>query len=355
MDKKKLVGDRLQMARQAHGLSLRALAEKLEISAQALSKYERGADMPGSTILLAMAKFFGVRVDYFCRANQVVMTDGPEFRAKNAFRIKQQNTLQARIQDWLERYEQAEALFPKEQPKISPLFENPAEITSDEEIEALALKVRKTWGLGTAPIPPKGLIPLLEDHGVRVYLIDAPDSFDAVKFKANGYPVIVAQKNVPGDRIRFDIAHELGHFLIRTPETGTKRERERPAMKFAGAFLVPATVVRQELGSTRSQITIEELAILKAKYGLSMGGWLFRAKILGIITEFQAVHYFRMFQKLGFRLKEPGDQYPPEESTRLERLVMRAHSESLISESRAAEILGVTINQLRKDRLCIDE
>lgn len=355
MDKKKLVGERLRMVRQAHGLSLRTLAEKLEISAQAISKYERGADMPGSTILLSMAKLFGVRIDYFCRINQVVMTDGPEFRAKNAFRIKEQTTLQAKIQDWLERYEQAEALFPKERPKVSPLFETPAEIGSDEEIEALALKVRKAWELGTAPIPPMGLIPLLENHGVRVYLVDAPDSFDAVKFKANGYPVIVAQKNVPGDRIRFDIAHELGHFLIRTPKAGTKRDRERPAMRFAGAFLVPAQVVRQELGPTRSQITIEELGLLKAKYGLSMSGWLFRAKVLGIIKEFQAVRYFRMFQKLGFRQKEPGEQYPPEESPRLERLVMRAHSESLISESKAAELLSMTINQLRKDRICIDE
>jgi hypothetical protein len=42
---------------------------------------------------------------------------------------------------------------------------------------------------------------------------------------------------------------------------------------------------------------------------------------------------------------EPGDQFPPESPGRLKRLVLRALAEEVISESRAAELLGKRLAQ----------
>lgn len=49
-----MIGDRLKGARAASGLSLRALSDAMEnkVSAQAIGKYERNEDMPGSGVLL---------------------------------------------------------------------------------------------------------------------------------------------------------------------------------------------------------------------------------------------------------------------------------------------------------------
>jgi transcriptional regulator with XRE-family HTH domain len=61
------IGKRLKSIRLQAGLSQRDLAEKVGISARAISKYERGLDTPGSAVLIRLAKAFGVRVEYFLR------------------------------------------------------------------------------------------------------------------------------------------------------------------------------------------------------------------------------------------------------------------------------------------------
>ncbi len=46
------LGERLKMARAMSGLSLRDVAAKAGVSHMAISKYERGLDMPSSPVLL---------------------------------------------------------------------------------------------------------------------------------------------------------------------------------------------------------------------------------------------------------------------------------------------------------------
>ena len=83
-----------------------------------------------------------------------------------------------------------------------------------------------------------------------------------------------------------------------------------------------------------------ELHLLKHKYGLSMPAWVYRAKDLGLISPSAAASFFRYFRQQGWHREEPGDPYPSEEPQRLKRLVLRALAEDLITESRAAELLG---------------
>jgi Zn-dependent peptidase ImmA (M78 family) len=191
---------------------------------------------------------------------------------------------------------------------------------------------------------------LLEEKHIRVFFIEAPDSFDACTFWADGRPCIVARKNLPGDRLRFNLAHELGHLVIQTPDEGDKRTREKPTMHFASAFLVPSPVVKRELGETRKKLGLRELHILKMKYGLSISAWVFRAKDLGIIAESCAKGLF-MYLKKNFGKREPwADEFPPESPpTRMKQLVLRALAESVISESKAAELLGQSLYQFRQE------
>ena len=87
---------------------------------------------------------------------------------------------------------------------------------------------------------------------------------------------------------------------------------------------------------------------LKRKCGLSMQGWIYRAKDLGITSEGAATRLFRQFRHAGWHEQEPGDQLPSEEPSRMARLVLRALSEDLVSESRAAELLGEPLTQFFK-------
>jgi Zn-dependent peptidase ImmA (M78 family) len=85
---------------------------------------------------------------------------------------------------------------------------------------------------------------------------------------------------------------------------------------------------------------MNELYMLKHKYGLSMQAWIFRARDLGIISENAAERLFKRFRANGWHRHEPGKVFPSEKPLRMERLIYRALAEDLISRSRAQELLG---------------
>lgn len=329
-----MIGERIKSARRAAGLSLRALADQVGVSAQAVSQYERGISTPDGTMLLRLARALGVQVDYFFREGQLTLTR-PDFRKRSTLPRKQENAIMGQIEDWLERYLEVESLFPGMTTRSFSIPENiERHAASGENIERLTVELRERWELGMAPI--ENLVALLEDRGVRVGPVEGHDKFDACTFLANDrVPVIVIKQGLPGDRQRMSMAHELGHLIMETDD-------EQAAFRFAGAFLVPEQAVRFELGERRRTLDLCELHILKHKYGLSMQGWIFRAKELGILSGSAAKELFQQFSARGWRRKEPGDPFPAEAPTRMLRLVYRALAEDLISESRAAELLGVS-------------
>lgn len=335
-------GERLKSLRVSLGMSLRKLGEKLEITAQTLSNYERGLTMPTSSIVIALSKELKVKAEYFFRPVTLSISV-PDFRKKNSLLVKEQSSLMEKVKEWLERYTQVESLFSNQTAVSLPEIKV---VDNSEQVEQAANDLRKQWHLGLAPI--ENMTSLLEENHIRVCFVDAPESFDACTFWADGRPCIIARKDLPGDRLRFNLAHELGHLVVKTPEEGDKRTREKPTMHFASAFLVPSDVVTRELGQSRKKLDLKELHILKMKYGLSMSAWVFRAKDLGIITETTARSLFFVLRQFG--KNEPWAQFPTEPPpTRMKQLVLRAHVESIISETKAAELLGQSLYQFRQE------
>ena len=53
-------GEKLQKLRQKSGMSQNALAERLDVSRQAVSRWERDETMPETNKVVAMADLFGV-------------------------------------------------------------------------------------------------------------------------------------------------------------------------------------------------------------------------------------------------------------------------------------------------------
>ncbi len=108
----------------------------------------------------------------------------------------------------------------------------------------------------------------------------------------------------PDDRRRYNLAHELGHLLMRCEDVSSKEE-EKLANRFASALLVPASVAKHELGKKRKRIDLNELAILKLKYGFSMQGWVRRAFDLEIIDAGQYKTLCVMFSRNHWKKIEP--------------------------------------------------
>ncbi len=338
------IGERLKSVRLQAGLSQRDLAEKVDVSAQAVSKYERGMDTPSSPVLIRLAKALGVRVEYLLRPINITLSQ-PQYRRRAALSKKNENEIQARVQDWLERYLGIETILASQSEFKMPEIKRHAK--NLEDVEQVAVGLRKSWNLGIDPID--GLAEILEENGIKVGILPAADSFDALTLYANETtPVIAVKEGLPGDRQRFNLAHELGHIILDLPQSWDVKQVENAAFRFAGAFLAPASSARLELGERRQRLDMYELHLLKHKYGMSMQAWIYRAKDLKILSDAAAASMYRQFRSNGWYREEPGDRYPTEKLDRLERLVIRAIAEDVISDSRASELLGKPLAEFWK-------
>ena len=332
------VGERLKMARHMAGMSMRALADKTNVSATAISKYERDKMTPGSAVLIQLAQALDVQVAFFLRPVTAELT-APAFRRRSSLSVKAQKAILAKTQAWLERYLDVESFFTDR-----PTFTMPAldrQVTTLEDVERVAQALREAWNLGLDPID--NLTEVLESHGIKVGVIEGTDDFDALTLWANASePVIVVKDGIPGDRQRLSLAHELGHLIVKPV---SELDEEKAAFRFAGAFLIPRPMARYELGEHRRNLNWHELHLLKHTYGVSMQAWIYRARDLDIISEYTARQLWIHFRSQGWHKREPGDQIPQEIPGRMKRLVLRALAEDVISESRAAELLGQPLYQ----------
>ena len=330
-----MIGARIKQARLASGLTLDVLAERLTTSGHpitkaGLSKYELEKSVPKPSLLVAIAETLGVRAGYFTELQQ------PEvhwiaFRKLAKMPAKQQEQIKAFAAHVVENQLWLQSLLFAKQGTDFPAAQRAATL---DDAERVACELRDAWKLGDSPID--SLASRVEDSGgVIVGCRDISRDFDGLAGRTNeGYPVAVVSMQVPDDRRRYNLAHELGHLLMECGDIESKTE-EQLANRFASALLVPAKVARQELGAKRRHLDVNELAILKRKYGLSMQGWIRRAFDLEIIEKSHYTSLCVMFSRNHWKKVEPIPFEGKEEPSRLKLMTLRALAEGVISRERA--------------------
>jgi len=349
-----MIGSRIKQGRLAAGLSMRDLADEVGLSAMAISKYEHDQIKPSSEALLRLGKALGVRTEYFFRLSSVELTE-VDFRKHSKLSAQDEAKALEDVREKLERWIELESVIPASWPRAFILpQELPEQVDSYEVVEMLAVKLREAWQLGSGPI--RNLVDKMEEEGIKVILTphDGGKKFDGLVAKANGHTVIVVGQDWPGDRQRFTLAHELGHLVLHG-RLASDMDEERACNRFAGAFIVPKNEVIRLLGASRSWLEPRELYLLKHEWGLSMNGWLYRAQDLGILNRSAARRLWDFFAQQSdgettWREREPGDAYIQECPRRFAQLVYRALAEDLIGESKAAELIGINLVDLRARR-----
>lgn len=345
----KQFGKRLKQAREAIGLSLRALSERIGLSHTAIQKYEKGESFPSSDNLVKLATAIRVPVEHLFRP-ETVKVGKIKFRKKSTLRVKSQRKIEYQIKDKLERRLELENCYPSPIFKVFDAQKLPDfKINSLSDFEEAAIKLRNHWKLGLAPI--HDLIDVFENNGIRVIEVDTNDpAFDGLFFLSDNGPIVVISNNWPGDRQRFTLAHELGHFIFQN-SIPNNIDEEKACSWFAGSFLFPRQAVYQEFGKKRSSIEVRELLLAKQEYCLSMGGVIFRLFQLKIINESLFKYWQIRRSKEGWKKNEPGAPLPPEIAHVFEQMIFHALGEEYISEAKAAELLNISIDSFRKLRL----
>ncbi len=131
-----MLSKRIQRARLASGLSLRVLAKKIDVSHNAIKKYEHGEMVPSSGVLIKMAKELGVRVEYFFRAD-IVDLKTIQYRSKHKTANKKDLlAIKADILDQIERRLELENLLPSTGVEKYKPVKSESTLNSFDEIES---------------------------------------------------------------------------------------------------------------------------------------------------------------------------------------------------------------------------
>ncbi len=346
-----MIGQRLKVSRSASGLSLRGLESKIgnRVTAQAIGKYERNESMPGSGVLIALADALDVSVDYLV-GDQEMALEAVEFRKKKIASRREEAQVEAKVLRLLERYLVVEDLLGLRSIEWHRPREAPYPVISDiSEADRAARNLRDHWSLGNDPIP--NLVELLEEQGIKVLAVGLTniDGLTARVRRAgkSSVPVIVVNRKDWGERQRFTLAHELGHLVM---DVTASLDEEKAAQRFAGAFLMPANALWAKIGKRRTSIGWSELFELKRVFGSSVQAITYRCKDLGIFTDALFRRLFNNFGRFSWRRPPYKEPYAMEgeEPKRFERITFRALAEGAISESKAAELLGVSVRELNR-------
>ena len=223
---------RLRLARTAAGLSLQALADRIDelVTAKVISKYERGEAKPGSKVLLAFARALDVPVDYLLADDDLVVED-VGFRKRQVIGRKAAAKVEVTVLTQMERYLAIEDLLGLPVADWDRPWEASYPVLRDvAEADRAAESLRSAWKLGSAPVP--NLVDLLERRGVKVLTMEVEDIDGlTVQVRCRGHrtaPVVVVNPTYATERRRVILARELGRLARGTFMRNPQQRPPRP-------------------------------------------------------------------------------------------------------------------------------
>lgn len=317
------VGDMLRLARQRLGFTQKLAAERLGIVQPVLSRLENGISEADDALLGRASDVYRVPAGFF-HVREAVF--GPPVSVHAMLRGKADVTsrevdaitaeLNIRVMQ-LRRFLEAVDFEPTADVPVM-------DVEQYGTAERIAETVRRHWQVPSGPI--RNLMRLVEKAGVIVATSEfGGAAVSGVTFRVPGRPpLILLNANHPGDRLRFTLAHELGHLVMHRFPTP---DMEQEANEFASALLMPAADVRPAFNGRR--VTIELLASLKPEWKVSMQSLLMRASSVGAITSNQSRYLWQQISARGWKLREPaGLEIAPERASVLDSII-RTHLDAL--------------------------
>ncbi|MCT9139695.1 helix-turn-helix domain-containing protein [Streptomyces violarus] len=328
---------RLALARKRRGLTLVELGNRVGVTSQSLSNYERGRQQPSPATLHVLADVLDFPTSFFT-ASEVDEIDARSvnFRARSKLAASTreaalaESRLAVELDSWIdERFKLPKVDLPTPGRKMSP---------------ALAVDyLRESWRLGE-DTAIRNTIHLVEAHGVRVFSL-APEypEVDAFSFWRDGRPFIFLNTLKSAPRRRFDVAHELGHLIMHADDDAGSRTRsaEKEADEFASNLLMPRRSLAVRVPNNP---TTDQIIRLKKNWNVSALALTYRLHSLGRISDWQYRQSVIELGRLGYRTGEPdgGDR----ETSMLLQKVFGFLWEQGTTASHVAKELNASVGEL---------
>ena len=299
------------------------------MSQAAISRYEQGIAEPTSAEIQRFAQV--LRVDRALLGDSAVRPAVALFRSTTIRSAKLKARVKAKLN--LARMGLERLLDDVE-------IDSPHSFPSDLEFEdprAAAAAVRQAWRVPPGPV--ENVTQEIERTGGLVVRADfGTDKLDALYMHPVGGRrwFFVNTTRDAGDRVRFSMAHELGHALFDEGAVADdEREADARADLFASAFLMPSAEIVEALNATR--LSLPDLLILKRRWGVSVGALLRTAVDHGLMSPARRGQiYVEISRMTGSRTVEP-ESYPLEQEQVMPQLLRLLRTELGYSEQELAQ------------------
>lgn len=306
------VGSRVRRMRILAGYSQIDIAEKLQMANGSISMIENSKVQPESELLERLAREFDCTPEYLTRASGVEITSRPWLRA---YADVPQKSLDLQINDSIAAVETIRELRLRMYADTIPVVGSDSSDVS--AIESLAIEVRAAAKIDEHS-PVKNAIRAAERLGCLVLPMGTElGRHLGMSARIDNTPVICVSRpnenpefDIPGDRQRFTLAHELGHLALHTglhPPNNAEAARsiEREAHRFAAAFLAPGDSMLEEVDNAKGKVTLTSLMNIKSRWGIAIRALVGRMRDLGVIDDDHARSLYKQISARGWNKGEP--------------------------------------------------
>ncbi len=340
----------LVLARRSREMTQTQLAESSAVSPTSISRYEAGTLSMTDDRLSRVATALNYPVNFFCRKRTLVGTIGGAIFHRKQQSLPTRKLYRAHALAETRRFEITTMLNSLDI-NASSVPEYPVELFEDDP-EKIARSVRVAMNIPPGPI--FNLTETLERNGCMVVAHDfGSHQIDGFSQRPE-YPPCFLHLNsqLPPDRWRWTLAHELGHVVMHFEPMTPPREVEHQANLFAAELLAPA----RQIGPLLDGLTFQKLGGLKREWKISMQALITRAYRLGAISEGQRRSMYMRLSKAGYRTREPETLDPPVEKPSWMVLLARKHLDEL-EYSRAAlcDLLAIGEAEFRRHYVSSDD
>lgn len=324
----------IQLARESRGKSQLELAEETKIPQSDLSKYENGIYDISEDALQKIADTLDYPISFFYQDIRLYPSN-LHFRKKSNVTSRIVSMAEANMNIYRS---QIDLLLKSGSIPYTKLPE--FDFTAKRETQKSAIYLRHYWNITKGRIDD--LTKIIEDHGIIVILIDfKSDKIDGRSMRtSDGHHIIFINKDLPGDRYRLTLAHELAHILLHLHHPDFDIDNvETEAMDFAREFLMPESEIRSQLVG---KIDMQKLADLKAYWKVSMQAILLWAQRLKIVTANQNRYLNSQFYSLNIKEVEP-IEIPVERPTLLQEVLTGYYKELGYTKDDLLKVLHMKI------------
>ncbi len=292
----------MQIVRQLHGWSQYDLAERTERTQAFISKLERRALVPPADFVDALAEETDFPTAFFLQSGEA---SGVPTSVHVMFRKKQ--TARAAVLDRVNaemtlRLLHIRATLAHHRDAVDAFSRISEAVGGANSPASAAIAFRAFHDQPSGPIDD--LTAMAERSGILVFHCsfgdETDETVDGVSMHVPGLPpTVFLNRSRPADRMRFSLAHEIGHiFLHRIPSETMEQE----ANAFAAELLLPE---KDMIETIPTPATIASFAGLKPVWKVSIACILYRAGELKLLTTLRKQGLWQEMNVRGWRRREP--------------------------------------------------